>query len=127
LKRRCSIVPADNGSCTVAPTWLSISLMNRPILAAVFSACMRMICKARTRLPCCARAASGQPAVAPPISVMNSRRFIRPHEARTTVIVSPSPLEAAVSDRARLLAQSTSAKWQLDYLASKRQPESAQN
>jgi uncharacterized protein YchJ len=30
----------------------------------------------RIRSPCCARAASGQDAAAPPMSVMNLRRFI---------------------------------------------------
>jgi len=30
----------------------------------------------RTRSPCCARAASGQPATGPPSSVMNSRRLM---------------------------------------------------
>jgi hypothetical protein len=33
-KRRCSSVLADQGSCVVHPTWLSISLMNCPILPA---------------------------------------------------------------------------------------------
>src|SRR6516164_3355402 len=40
-KRRCSIEPADHGSCVVQPSWLSISLMNWPILAAAASACSR--------------------------------------------------------------------------------------
>ena len=33
-KRRCSIEPADQGSCVVQPSWLSISLTNWLILAA---------------------------------------------------------------------------------------------
>jgi len=37
--RRCSMVPADHGSCVVQPTWLSISLMNWPISWAAASAC----------------------------------------------------------------------------------------
>ena len=40
-KRRCSSVLADQGSCVVQPTWLSISLMNCPILPAAASACSR--------------------------------------------------------------------------------------
>src|SRR6516165_9644151 len=40
-KRRCSSVLADQGSCVVQPTWLSISLMNWPILPAAASACSR--------------------------------------------------------------------------------------
>jgi hypothetical protein len=40
-KRRCSSVLADHGSCVVQPIWLSISLMNCPILPAAASACSR--------------------------------------------------------------------------------------
>src|SRR5262249_30920504 len=35
-----------------------------------------MAARCRTRSPCCARAASGHAAAAPPRTVMNSRRFI---------------------------------------------------
>jgi Transposase IS116/IS110/IS902 family len=40
-KRLCSSVLADHGSCVVQPTWLSISLINCPILPAAASACSR--------------------------------------------------------------------------------------
>src|SRR3954463_4535833 len=40
-KRRCSSVLADQGSCTVQPSWPSISLTNWPIFAAAASACSR--------------------------------------------------------------------------------------
>jgi len=33
--------PADQGNCVVQPSWLSISLLNWPILAAAASACSR--------------------------------------------------------------------------------------
>ena len=38
-KRRFSSEAADQGSCVVQPSWLSISLMNWLILAAAASAC----------------------------------------------------------------------------------------
>ena len=64
---RPSIQPSSRRRCTKAAVhWLMADEVSGPRNPMVGS------------FGCCARAASGQAAVAPPRSVMNSRRFIRP-------------------------------------------------